>query len=105
MPTVVDPLTRLAPADDNAGGSPPSPRGGEGREFTRTAMTNETTPASTPLSFPRFENVETSAKGFAFAAETRPYLLVRAAWKASPSTRHEQGGESVRQRKGGEAVN
>ena len=26
-----DPLTRLAPAGENAGGEPPSPQGGEGR--------------------------------------------------------------------------
>ena len=31
---VVDPLTRLAPADENAGGSPPSPPRGRGNEFT-----------------------------------------------------------------------
>ena len=44
VPTVLDPLTRLAPADDNAGGSPPSPPRGRGLGISKIE---------------RFANVET----------------------------------------------
>ena len=44
VPTVVDPLTRLAPADDYAGGSPPSPPRGRGLGISKIE---------------RFANVET----------------------------------------------
>ena len=70
VPTLRDPLTRLAPADDNAGGSPPSPPRGRGRGIYRSALVF--------IPWFRSSNVETPALTFRSA---RADLKVGATFK------------------------